>query len=113
MTDKYILPEQYIANIKKSAFVFNSPAAWACHGWKLGEYLAMGKAIISTPFINEMPEAMIHGENILFVETESEMRDAVNLLLSDDTLRRKLQNGAEKYYEKWLKPEIIIGKLIQ
>lgn len=102
----------YLHNIKKSAFVFNTPAAWACHGWKLGEYLAMGKAIISTPFVNEMPEKMVHGENIYFIESESEMEVAVNLLLSNDNLRIKLEKGAKEYYDKWLKPDVVLRKII-
>ena len=102
----------YLLNIKRSAFVFNTPAAWACHGWKLGEFLAMGKAIISTPFVNEMPENMVHGENIYFVESENEMEVGVNLLLSDNILRRKLEMGAKEYYDKWLKPEVVIRRII-
>ncbi|MBB3185981.1 glycosyltransferase involved in cell wall biosynthesis [Microbacter margulisiae] len=72
----------------------------------------MGKAIISTPFVNEMPEKMVHGENIYFVETESEMIDAVNILLSDHKLREKLEIGAKDYYNKWLKPDIVIRRII-
>ncbi len=113
ITKQYYPALIYLQNIKKSAFVFNTPAAWACHGWKLGEYLAMGKAIISTPFVNEMPERMIHGENILFVETESEIEAAVNLLLSDKTLRKKLERGAKDYYDKWLKPDVVIKRIVQ
>ena len=112
LTDKYFPSEQYLLNTKKSAFVFNTPAAWACHGWKLGEYLAMGKAIISTPFVNEMPEKMVHGENILFVNNENEMRDAVNLLLSENDLRVRLEKSAKEYYQKWLKPDVVINRLI-
>lgn len=112
ITRKYFPPLQYIENIKKSAFVFNTPAIWNCHGWKLGEYLALGKAIISTPFINEMPEPMINGENILFVTTEKELSEAVDLLLKDHWLRAHLENGARKYYEKWLEPKKVIKRLL-
>lgn len=111
--NKYYPAYQYLKNIKKSAIVFNTPSAWECHGWKLGEYMAMGKAIISTPFVNEMPEKMIHGENIYFVETESEMEKAVNLLLSNNALRNKLERGAINYYDKWLKPEVVIRRIIE
>jgi len=111
-TDQYYPADQYLQNIKKSAFVFNSPAAWACHGWKLREYLAMGKAIISTQFVNQMPEDFVHGENIFFVNNENEMRDAVNLLLSDNKLRTKLEDGAKEYYNKWLKPDVCIKRII-
>ena len=30
----------WIEKTKRSALVFNTPAFWNCHGWKLGEYLA-------------------------------------------------------------------------
>ena len=60
-----------------------------------------------------MPEKMIHGENIYFVESESQMEAAVNLLLSDDNLRRKLEKGAKEYYDKWLKPDVVINRIIQ
>lgn len=112
ITNQYFPAAIYLQNIKKSAFVFNTPAAWACHGWKLGEYLAMGKAIISTPFENEMPEKMIHGENIYFVESESQMEAAVNILLSDKALRKKLEKGAKDYYDKWLKPDKVSRRII-
>lgn len=112
ITDKYYPVNQYLHNIKKSAFVFNTPAAWSCHGWKLGEYLAMGKAIISTPFINDMPEKMIHGENILFVESDEEMKNAVNLLLSDNALRQRLEKGSKDYYSKWVKPDLVIRRIL-
>ena len=38
----------WIEKTKRSALVFNTPAFWDCHGWKLGEYLALGKCIVST-----------------------------------------------------------------
>ena len=45
----------YMKKTKRSAFVFNTPSVVGCHGWKLAEYLAMGKAMISTPHLNVMP----------------------------------------------------------
>ena len=41
---------EWISKTKQSAIVFNTPAFWSCHGWKLGEYLAMGKCIISVRY---------------------------------------------------------------
>jgi len=38
----------YIIKCKKSFIAFNTPAVLDCHGWKLGEYIAMNKIIIST-----------------------------------------------------------------
>ena len=41
--------DEYLENTKRSVVVFNTPAVSSCHGWKLAEFLALGKAIISTP----------------------------------------------------------------
>lgn len=112
ITHVYVKPKEYIEKIKRSAIVFNTPAVWGCHGWKLGEYLALGKAIISTPFLNEMPEPMQHGLNIHFIKHESELNEAVELLLFDKYYRKKLENGAKEYYKKWIEPTALVQKLI-
>jgi len=97
--------EEYIDKIKKSVLVFNTPAFWDCHGWKLGEYLAMGKAIISTPLSNDLPYPLIHGENIHFVPNdELEIKKAILLIINDEDYRKKLENGARIYWEKYGTP---------
>lgn len=45
----------YLDRTRRSAVVFNTPAVHDCLGWKLGEFLALGKAIVSTPLGREMP----------------------------------------------------------
>lgn len=67
--DYYVRNSDYVLKTRQSKAVFNTPAAWGCHGWKLGEYFAMGKAIISTPFINDVPEGITHGENIHMIDS--------------------------------------------
>jgi len=49
---------------KKSIVVFNTPAYGGYHGWKSGEYLAMVKAIISIPLINDHAVPFKPGKNI-------------------------------------------------
>jgi glycosyltransferase involved in cell wall biosynthesis len=96
----------YIEKVKKSALVFNTPAWALCHGWKLGEYLALGKAILSTPLVNELPAPLEHGKHIHFVSGEvDEMRQAISLLLSDSEYRRYLEKNAYEYYQKYVSPE--------
>ncbi len=101
----------YVEKTKKSFFVFNTPAVHDCHGWKLGEYLAMGKAIISTPLSNELPADMLHGENIHLVSNKLEMKEAVSLLLSDNGYRTKLETGAKEYYLEYCNPKKVIENL--
>lgn len=105
--------QQYIANIKRSVVVFNTPAYHQCHGWKLAEFLALGKAIISTPFINEMPEQLTHLENVYFVSGEvGDIRKAIKEIAEDQALRNKLETGALKYYKDFIEPEQAIKTLL-
>lgn len=103
----------YVNKTRLSAFVFNTPAVHNCHGWKLGEYLAMGKAIISTPIFNQLPENLIHGVNIHFVSTIDELKQGVKILLEDTGYRKKLEDGAISYYEKYCKPTSVISRIIR
>ena len=73
----------WLEKTKQSALVFNTPAFWDCHGWKLGEYLALGKCIVSTPLSNDLPHPLEHGKNIHFVEnSETAMQEPISLAVT-------------------------------
>jgi hypothetical protein len=105
--------DDYIRKTKESVVVFNTPSVCECHGWKLAEYLCMGKAIISTPLTREMPAPLEHGKHVHFVNSVDEIYDAVVKINSDEHYRKKLQEGARQYYEKWIAPEIVIQRLLE
>ena len=96
----------WIEKTKRSALVFNTPAFWDCHGWKLGEYLALGKCIVSTKLSNDLPYPLEHGVNIHLVENNEEsMREAVEYILTHPDYRHKLEKGAREYWETYGTPE--------
>ena len=103
--------KEYLSKTKISGLVFNTPSVWGCHGWKLGEYLAMGKAIISTPFNNEIPFGLVHGEAIHYIENESEITPTINRIFSDDKYRNKLEQNAYEYYLNHGTPEKVIKQV--
>ena len=107
---RYPLTE-FIEKTKKSSLVFNTPAVHNCHGWKFGQFLAMHKAIISTPFQNNLPEDLVHGENIHFISDSSELDEAILKISSDDTYRKNLEAGAQKYYYKYASPITVIDQI--
>ena len=106
-SDRQMSINEYVTKTKKSVFVFNTPSFWNCHGWKLGEYLAMGKAIISTPLSNDLPYPPEHGINIHFLknDSEEELENAINQIVNHLDYRKKLETGAKKYWETYGTPE--------
>ena len=103
---KGVSMKEWMEKTKRSALVFNTPAFWDCHGWKLGEYLAMGKCIVSTPLSNDLPAPLKHGEQVHFVENDQEaMREAVEYIMNHPDYRKRLEQGARTYWEQYGTPE--------
>jgi len=108
---KILSQSEYTDKLKSSIFAFNTPAVWNCHGWKLGEYLCMGKAIISTPLSNDLPAPLIHGESIHIVNNQQELIEAIRIINENEPYRMKLGKNARIYYEKYVSPEAAIRLL--
>ena len=96
----------WLEKTKRSALVFNTPAFWDCHGWKLGEYLALGKAIISTSLSNDLPAPLIHGVNIHFVDNNiNSIKEAVSFIIDNPGYKERLEKGARQYWETYGAPQ--------
>ncbi len=96
---------KWLENTRKSILVFNTPAFWDCHGWKLGEYLAMGKCIVSTALSNDLPAPLIHGKHIHLVDnTEESMREAVAYIIKHPEYRKQLEQHVRAYWEQYGSP---------
>jgi glycosyltransferase involved in cell wall biosynthesis len=103
---------QYLEGIRRSVVVFNTPAVRGCHGWKLAEYLALGKAIISTPLLRDLPVALDHGKQIHFVDgSKRSIAAAIKRIRGDHEYRGRLEANARAYYDSYLSPDAVIGRL--
>jgi len=106
--------KEYIKKIKESFVVFNTPAVEDCIGWKLGEYLALGKAIISTQNHNMLPVSLVHGQHLHYVSNvKGELKLAIEKLRLDREYRVLLEKNSRKYFLDNLLPEVVVKKLIK
>ena len=104
----------WLKKTKHSSLVFNTPAFWDCHGWKLGEYLAMGKCIVSTSLSNNLPTPLEHGKNIHYVENSQEsIQAAIKYIVSHPDYRKQLEQGAKSYWDQYGTPEASLRILFQ
>ena len=112
VANRYPFPE-WLEKIKASMVVFNTPAVWRSHTFKLAEYLALGKAIISAPILRELPAPLVHGQHVHYVDGSVEsIRDAVRLIVDDRNYRMHLERYAYEYYISHLQPIKVIERLL-
>lgn len=106
--------KQYLNKTKHSAVVFNTPAVNNCHGWKLGEFLAMGKAIISTPFYNKMPIDLEDNKNIIFLKSgeDADISKKLENIINNEELQLKLEQNSRNYFQEYLMPQKVIARLL-
>ncbi|HEX8332290.1 MAG TPA: hypothetical protein VF622_06685 [Segetibacter sp.] len=105
--------KEYLNKIKKSVVVFNTPVVLNCHGWKLAEFMAMKKAIISTKISNQLPEPLEDGKNIVSTTGEiADIKKAILSVIENPEYHESLQNNAFEYYNKYLSPLAVITKII-
>ena len=109
---KYSL-SQYISNTKRSGFVFNTPAVHECHGWKLAEFLALGKTILSTPLSNELPAPLRHGKEIHIIGDIDKMNSDIAYLHENQTYSLMLAAGAKNYFNKHATPSVVIKSILK
>lgn len=105
--------EDYLAKTQASLVAFNTPAVCGCHGWKLAEFLALGKAIISTPLQRALPAPLAHGIHLHYVDgSPYSIRQALDVLRSNPNYRLALERAARGYYETYLAPAAVIKRII-
>jgi hypothetical protein len=110
---RYPLTE-YVEKLQRSAVAFNTPAVDGCLGWKLAEYLALGKAIISTPLERRMPAPLEHGTHVHFVDgSPGSIDEALGLMLERKDYRENLERNARDYFFEHLAPERCIGRIFR
>jgi len=112
-TSGRISMNDYLNKTKASAFVFNTPAVKSCHGWKLAEYLCLGKAIISTPLSRVLPSPLNDGEHLLYTDgTPEDIAKKANAILMDPSLKHQLETQSKQYFDQYLMPTVAIERLL-
>jgi glycosyltransferase involved in cell wall biosynthesis len=106
--------EEYIRKMKISAVAFSTPAVTGCLGWKLGESLALGKAIISTPFDRQLPAPLEHGKHIHYVDGSPEsIKEAIKFIIQNRGYKGNLERSAREYYLTYLQPTSVVKRLLR
>lgn len=104
--------DNYLNLVRQSEIVISSTGLLGSTGWKFGEYVALGKAIISEPLRSEVPGDFNVGSHYQEFHTPRQCVSIVEKLLDDEPLRRNMENNVSEYFWKYLEPENLMRKFI-
>ena len=103
----------YLRHTATSVVALNTPAVHQCLGWKMGEFLALGKAVVSLPLTHPMPGAFESGTHFVEVDTAEAAVEAVERLARDSSTRHAMELRARRYFDEWVSPPAVAKRVLR
>ena len=104
MTQRY----NFINLINRSLICITSTGLHRSIGWRFGEFVAAGKAILSEPLHFAIPGNFQEGKNYLSFNSIDEVVDKCDDLLCNPDKIHAMEYENFYYYFHYLKPDILI-----
>ena len=77
-------------------------------GWKVGEYVAASRAIVSEPLRYELPGDFAVGKNYLQYTNKTELVSSVRTLLTDRVALSQMMRHNFDYYHTHVRPDVLV-----
>jgi hypothetical protein len=103
----------FLAQVRRSSICIASTGLWGSIGWKMAEYIAASRAIVSEPLHYELPGDFAAGRNYLEFSTADGLCEAVERLLTSAALRREMMHANWAYYHGWVRPDAFVQRTIR
>ena len=107
---KELLVPSYMTNrnnflllVKESDICIATTGLHNSIGWKLAEYVAASRAIISEPLCYQLPGNFVDGHNYLSASSVDSVIERVHMLVEDECLLQKMQLANHSYYENYVR----------
>lgn len=105
MTEK----RRYLDLVRATPICVASAGLHDSNGWKLGEYVAFSRAIVSEKLAHEVPHGFSSGENYLEFDSPETCVSRCLTLVDDPSLRAAIMEGNQRYYRRYLAPDQLVA----
>jgi hypothetical protein len=112
---EFLLPNESISNqkaylktLKKSPIAVTTKGLCNSNGWKLAEYIALSKAVVSEKLHYQPGGDFAENRNYLRFNSPDECVEKAVNLFEDKNLRSELMQNNFDYYQNFLRPDKII-----
>jgi hypothetical protein len=103
---------EYASQLKTSLISVNTDGLDGSPGFKIGESMAAGAAIVSQPFRFELPEPLVPEVHYLPFDEADECVAQCRRLLQDEDLAERMRRTNLRYYHRHVRPEAHVRNLL-
>ena len=104
--------ENYLRTLSAFPICVASTGLHGSAGWKLAEYVAFSKAILSEPLVYATPGGFEPGRNYLEFTSPEECLNGALRLIEDPALRQQMMRNNETYYRAYLRPDVLVKNAV-
>ena len=99
---------QYLRTLRSFPICVATTGLHGSTGWKLAEYVAFSKAILSERLVYDVPGTFAPGRNYIEFTSPEECLNGAVRLIEDVALRQKLMQSNAAYYRDYLRPDALV-----
>lgn len=104
----WVYQQRYLAAVRAHPVCIATTGLHRSIGWKLAEYIAFARAVVTEELQFEVPGELAAGRNYVSFGTQEECVQATVMLLRDSELRAHLMHSNAAYYRTWLRPDALV-----
>ena len=99
---------KYLAMLKDFPICVATKGLNNSNGWKLGEYVAFSKAIVTESLHFQVTGDFANEKNYLEFTNSEELLNAVSRLFDDKNLRDEMMKNNREYYQNFVRPDALV-----
>jgi hypothetical protein len=110
---RIVYKKNYMKLLRQASIGIATEGLQKSNGWKIAEYIAGSKAIVSRTLCYEIPGNFQAGENYLAFATSDEGIEQVSKLLNNPQLLFAMKVRNFVYYNSFLRPDVLIWNTLK
>ncbi len=108
-----VYKKNYLNLLKHSSIGIATQGLLKSNGWKIGEYIAGAKAVVSESLFSQVPGNFLPSRNYLLFSSSDEAIEQVIKLLENPQLRYEMMVENYAYYHLFLRPNMLIWNTLK
>jgi hypothetical protein len=103
----------FLSRVRTSAVCVATTGLHGSIGWKMAEYVAASRAIVSEPLRYQVPGGFAAGRNFIEFDSLDAFIDSVDRVLRDASLRESMRRANWEYYQRWVRPDAQVLRMLE